>query len=125
MNAYRGRRSVDGNDGFDSRVCMTVEPATANDLVTVYWRPGCPFCARLRWRLRKAGLETTEVNIWADPDAAAVVRSIAHGDETVPTVVIAGEGLVNPPARVVLDAVRAIAPESLPALKPKRRGRRS
>ena len=104
---------------------MIMEPAAANDLVTVYWRPGCPFCARLRWRLRKAGLETTEVNIWADPDAAATVRSIAHGNETVPTVVIAGDGLVNPPARVVLDAVRAIAPELLPAPKPKRKGRRS
>lgn len=61
--------------------------------------------------MRRTGLATTEVNIWADPEAAATVRSIADGNETVPTVVVAGRGLVNPSARAVLDALRAVAPD--------------
>jgi hypothetical protein len=43
-----------------------------------------------------------ERNIWEDPDAAAFVRSVARGNETVPTVVVRGSALVNPPAAEVL-----------------------
>lgn len=42
--------------------------------VTVYWRPGCGFCRRLRRGLDRAGVDRTEINIWRDPAAAAVVR---------------------------------------------------
>ena len=76
-------------------------PVTAAPSVTVYWRRGCPFCASLRRGLRRAGLPTTEVDIWADPAAAAFVRSHAGGDETVPTVDVAGTVLVNPSAHQV------------------------
>lgn len=79
--------------------------------VTVYWRPGCPYCARLRRELRGIGLATAEVNIWEDPAAAATVRAFASGNETVPTVVVGGMGLVNPSASAVLEAVRVAAPE--------------
>ena len=92
------------------RVPDTVD-TPGSDLVTVYWRPGCPYCAALRRGLRRAGLPTAEVNIWTDPEAAAIVRSIAGGNETVPTVVVAGTGLVNPKVRTVLDAVHALAPD--------------
>lgn len=88
----------------------------ANDAereVVVYWRPGCPFCWRLRRALRRRRLPTREVNIWTDPDAAAVVRSIAHGNETVPTVVVGDIAMVNPTAREVIDAVRTRAPQLL------------
>lgn len=88
------------------------------DLVTVYWRPGCPYCAMLRRRLRRVGLVTTEVDIWANPEAAERVRSITGGSETVPTVVVAGKALVNPKAPAVLDAVRAVAPEVVSGLRP-------
>ncbi len=64
--------------------------------VVVYWRPGCPWCALLRRRLRRAGLAAREVNIWEDPAAAARVRSITGGDETVPTVVVGDLAMVNP-----------------------------
>jgi hypothetical protein len=58
------------------------------------------------------GLRTREVpmrkhNIWEDPDAAAVVRSHARGNETVPTVVIDGIGMVNPSADDVVAALHA------------------
>ncbi len=94
-----------------------------SDLVTVYWRPGCPYCGALRRGLRRAGLATTEVNIWEDPDAAAVVRTMAGGNETVPTVVIAGTGYVNPGVRNVLDAVRAVAPDLVVEARPAKRVR--
>ncbi|GAA3004449.1 mycoredoxin [Streptosporangium longisporum] len=75
--------------------------------VVVYWRPGCPYCMRLRTRLRLTGLRYSEVDIWKDPDAAAFVRSVADGNETVPTVTVAGRAMVNPSAGQVLTAARA------------------
>lgn len=88
------------------------------EAVTLYRRPGCPFCASLRCRLRRARLRLDEIDIWADPAAAATVRSITGGDETVPTVVVAGHAMVNPSARQVLAAVRRYAPHLVPAPVP-------
>ena len=73
--------------------------------VHYYWRPGCPFCSMLRRGLDTRGVVSIDHNIWDDPEAAAVVRSHARGNETVPTVVIDGVGLVNPSAE---DVVRLI-----------------
>lgn len=78
--------------------------------VVVYWRPGCPYCMKLRLRLRFTKLEYTEVNIWRDPEAAAFVRSVADGNETVPTVTVGGKAMVNPSKRQVLAAAAARAP---------------
>ncbi|HAP76165.1 MAG TPA: NrdH-redoxin [Acidimicrobiaceae bacterium] len=75
--------------------------------VTVYWRPGCPFCSMLRAGLRRHDVEFHEVNIWEEPDAAAFVRSVARGNETVPTVTVGDTALVNPSAREVADLVAA------------------
>ncbi len=72
--------------------------------VVVFWRPGCGFCMMLRRGLRKAGLTTVEVDIWEDPDAAAFVRRHARGHETVPTVAVGGEVMVNPSWRAVVAA---------------------
>ncbi|MFM7536887.1 MAG: mycoredoxin [Acidimicrobiales bacterium] len=71
--------------------------------ITVYWRPGCPFCSSLRRGLVQEGLEFNEVDIWQDPDAAAFVRSVANGNEKVPTVSIGDVHLVNPSARQVAE----------------------
>jgi len=80
---------------------------TAAEEVVVYTRPGCPFCTLLRRGLRKRGLQFQEINIWQDSAAAAVVRSIANGNETVPTVVVGEWRAVNPSADEVLAAVDA------------------
>jgi mycoredoxin len=72
--------------------------------VTLYWRPRCPYCVRLRWQLRRSGLVVREVNIWTDAAAAARVREITGGDETVPTVQIGSVALVNPTKAQVLAA---------------------
>ncbi|GAA4611174.1 glutaredoxin family protein [Saccharopolyspora hordei] len=88
--------------------------AAAVQEVVVYTRPGCPFCTMLRAGLRQEGLEFTEVDIWEDPEAAATVRGIADGNETVPTVVVGEWQAVNPSASSVLEAVREHAPHLLP-----------
>jgi mycoredoxin len=81
--------------------------------VIVYWRPGCPYCTGLRRRLRQLGVRTTEINIWDDPAGAAAVRGYADGNETVPTVVIAGTAMVNPTGPDVLAAARRLAPQAV------------
>lgn len=82
--------------------------------VTLYWRPGCPYCRSLRRGLRQAGLTVYEVDIWSDPEAAAKVRAVAGGNETVPTVVVGDTGLVNPTVEQVIDALNAVAPHLVP-----------
>lgn len=91
---------------------MTSTDTTASP-VMLYWRPGCPYCSGLKRRLRPLGVRTTEVNIWADPDAAALLRSVAGGNETVPTVIIGGTAMVNPTGQEVLRAARQLAPEAV------------
>ncbi len=73
--------------------------------ITFYWRPGCGFCMLLGRRLRKRGIGLDERNIWEDPDAAAFVRSVANGNETVPTVVVGDQVMVNPSANQVFAAL--------------------
>lgn len=75
------------------------------DGIEVLWRPGCPFCSRLRRGLRRRGIATTEINIWDDPGAAERVRAVTGGDETVPTVFVGTMALVNPSVRDVVNAV--------------------
>lgn len=45
------------------------------------------------------------VNIWNDEEAAAYVRSVNNGNETVPTVVIDGQAYTNPSPLTVRSAV--------------------
>jgi len=79
--------------------------------VVVYRRPGCGFCMTLELGLRRRGIEFRSVDIWKDPEAAAFVRSHARGNETVPTVTVAGQTLVNPSARTVAQLASAGAAE--------------
>lgn len=87
--------------------------------IVLYWRPGCTFCILLRLRLRAVRLlrhrklRYTKVNIWRDADAAAFVRSVADGNETVPTVTVGSTTMVNPSPRRLLAAVRSEAPHLL------------
>ncbi|WP_370324690.1 mycoredoxin [Euzebya sp.] len=74
--------------------------------ITLYWRPGCGFCAALQHGLDAAGVEYRGVNIWEDPDGAAFVRSANDGNELVPTVQVGDEVLSNPSARQVVALVR-------------------
>ncbi|WP_055716945.1 glutaredoxin domain-containing protein [Streptomyces torulosus] len=62
----------------------------------VFWRPGCTYCIRLRLRLGRSARRAYWVNIWRDPAGAAEVRVANDGNETVPTVVVAGRPHTNP-----------------------------
>ena len=86
------------------------------EAVDFYWRPACVFCSSLRRGLERRGIALRPHDIWSDPDAAAVVRAAARGHETVPTVGIADEMLVNPRIVDVLDTLERVAPHlvSLP-----------
>ena len=68
-------------------------------LSIVYWRPGCPFCVRLRASLALRARRYHWVDIWSDPSGAASVRAVAAGNETVPTVVAVDGSYVNPSPR--------------------------
>ena len=82
--------------------------------VVLYWRPGCPICRKLRVKLFLSRLRYRKVNIWKDADAATFVRSVANGNETVPTVTVAGKAMVNPNRQDLLAVVRERVPEALP-----------
>jgi glutaredoxin len=82
--------------------------------IDFYWRPGCPFCMGLERNLNKLNLPLNKMNIWDDDAHAATVRSIADGNETVPTVVIGDAKMVNPSADQVLQAISNQAPELMP-----------
>jgi glutaredoxin len=84
---------------------MTDDPQT----VVFYWRPGCRFCTDLRRDLVEAGVDFATVNIREDREAARFVRSVAWGNETVPTVVVGDQAMVNPPIGEVLQALRRVA----------------
>lgn len=85
------------------------------EAIEVFWRPGCPFLEGLGRDLGEAGVPTNLRNIWDNPDDAAIVRSIADGKETVPTLVIGPVALVNPSARLVLATLREHAAHLLDA----------
>lgn len=83
------------------------EGAPVGGSVVVYWRPGCVFCTALRRRLGRSARHVTWINIWTDGEAAAYVRSVNSGNETVPTVVIDGVAHTNPSVDVVREALSA------------------
>lgn len=86
----------------------------STETITVFWRPGCGFCSSLLRQLDRAGLAFGRVNIWDDEDAAAFVRRVTGGNETVPTVRVGTVALVNPTPREVMRAVAEEAPDQLP-----------
>lgn len=87
--------------------------ADGTDAVVFFWRPACGFCASLRRSLDALGIPLVEIDIWEDPRAAAAVRAITGGDETVPTVVVGDAALVNPSAQAVVAAVEDHLPHLL------------
>lgn len=94
------------------------------EAITFYWRPGCGFCAHLHRELDKLDVPMDMHNIWEDPAAAAFVRSVANGNETVPTVVVGGTSMVNPAPAQVVAALAASAPHLVPeGYEPPRPGR--
>lgn len=90
---------------------MSDDAATS---ILFYWRPGCGFCRALEAELADLGLDVERHNIWEEPEAAAFVRSVANGNETVPTVAVGPVSMVNPRGAEVLAAAREHAPHLVP-----------
>ena len=89
------------------------QQATVPTQITMYSTPWCGYCHRLKGQLDREGISYTVIDIEQDPDAAAYVREVNGGNQTVPTVVFAdGSALTNPSLAQVLDARRAVAPET-------------
>ncbi len=63
----------------------------------MYSTQWCGYCQRLKAQLAREGIEITEIDIEADPEAAAFVESVNGGNQTVPTVVFPdGTTMTNP-----------------------------
>jgi glutaredoxin len=82
------------------------------DDVVIYWRPDCVYCLNLLLQLRFTRLRYRKVDIRKDAGARAFVRVVADGNETVPTVVVAGQAMVNPSRRQLIEVARARAPRA-------------
>ncbi len=65
----------------------------------------------MRTALNEAGIDAEWRNIWESRDDAAFVRSVANGDETVPTLKLDGRVLVAPRPRDVVASVAGAHPE--------------
>lgn len=80
-----------------------IAPETPSvDTLTVYSTDWCPYCIRLKGQLREAGIEFVEIDIEADPAAAAFVESVNNGNQVVPTLLFpGGETATNPPLKGV------------------------
>jgi len=69
---------------------------------TMFTTTWCGYCARLKGQLKRSGIEYTEVDIEAHPDAADIVASVNRGNLTVPTLLFAdGSAMTNPSASQV------------------------
>ena len=71
----------------------------------VLWRPHCPFCRLLFSGIEKHGLEVELRNIWEDEEARALLNQ-RIGSETVPSVLVGEEILVNPSITEWMAVVR-------------------
>ncbi len=77
-------------------------------VVTMYSTPWCGYCKRLKAQLGREGIDFTEVDIEAQPEAAEFVMSINGGNQTVPTLLFPdGSALTNPSVAQVKDKLAA------------------
>jgi mycoredoxin len=76
--------------------------------ITMYSTPWCGYCHRLKGQLNRAGISYTEIDIEQQPEAAAIVERVNHGNRTVPTVVFPdGSALTNPSLAEIADKLVA------------------
>lgn len=83
------------------------------EAVEVYWRPGCPYCNRLLRHFDKAAVNYRLHNIWEDDAARNFVKEHNHGNETVPTVALAGLITTNPDPATFIEGLRRDYPALL------------
>jgi glutaredoxin 3 len=55
--------------------------------VTIYTKPGCPYCAAAKEDLSRRGIEYEEVDVYATPGAREKVAELTGGQRVVPVLV--------------------------------------
>ncbi len=79
---------------------LDADSSSSNDEIVMYTTTWCPDCRRAKRVFASAGVPYREVDIARHPDAAATVRRINSGNESVPTIVFPdGSVLVEPSTR--------------------------
>ena len=83
---------------------------TTTETFTMYSTPWCGYCHRLRSQLDREGIAYDVVDIEEQPEAAEVVESVNHGNQTVPTLVYSdGSAQTNPSVIQVKEKLAALA----------------
>jgi len=59
--------------------------------VTIYTKPGCPYCAAAKQHYNNEGIEFTEYDVKSDEAIAAKASELAGGSNIVPVIVEDGE----------------------------------
>jgi mycoredoxin len=77
----------------------------SDQMVHVYYQPGCPFAAKLRAKLTLSRIPYEAVRFRDDEAAAEQARLHNGGNEVSPTVLVSGQYLTNPTMRQVRRAV--------------------
>ena len=78
--------------------------------VTMYTTPWCGYCHRLKGQMDREGINYDLIDIDEHPDAAALVETVNHGNQTVPTLVYAdGSAQTNPSVFQVKEKLAALA----------------
>ena len=78
--------------------------------LTLYTTTWCPFCNRLKKLLGDKDIGYVEIDVEADPEAAAYVESVNGGDRVVPTALYSdGTTATNPPASAVRAKLAELA----------------
>lgn len=72
--------------------------------VRMYTTSWCGYCMRLKAQLGRAGIPVAEIDIEADPSAAAIVESVNGGNQTVPTVVFPDGTVMTNPSIAAVEA---------------------
>lgn len=86
---------------------MALSPVT--EKIVVYGHPACPAIPPVRAMLAQAKVAHAYINIRQDGQAAALVRTINGGNESVPTLVFPdGSTLTEPSAGVLKRKLEAL-----------------
>jgi len=84
--------------------------------LTMYTTPWCGYCRRLKSQLAREGIESTEVDIEREPEAADFVMAVNGGYQTVPTLLFPdGSTLTNPSVRTVKQRLQELAAPLCPS----------
>ena len=83
---------------------------TTTQTFTMYSTPWCGYCHRLKSQLDREGIAFEVVDIEQQPEAAQIVESVNHGNQTVPTLVYSdGSAQTNPSVIQVKEKLAALA----------------